>query len=382
MTDGATPAVRPLGALAGLKVLELGGIGPGPFGAMVLADHGADVVRIERPSGRSPFAPESSLLDRGKRLITVDLKTPEGLTAARELIGRADVVIEGFRPGVAERLGVGPDICCTQRPELIYARMTGWGQEGPMAQRGGHDIDYIALAGALEYFGGSGVAPTPPLNLLGDFAGGGLMMALGILLAVVERQRSGRGQVVDAAMVDGVALLMTLFRSPGVDLGARGTNDFDGHRPMYAVYETSDGRYMAVGSTDAQFYAQLLVGLGLDTADLPGEYDRDGWPLLREVFRERFASRTQAEWTAVFDRLDAAVVPIVSLAESLTHPHALARSAHVDVDGVVQPAPAPRLSRTPGAVRSAEELPDLASWGLDAKAVAALDAMVPKRESA
>lgn len=353
----------PFGALAGLKVLELGGIGPGPFGAMILADHGADVVRIERASGRSPFAPPTSLLDRGKRRVTVDLKDPAGAADAHRLIDHADVVIEGFRPGVAERLGVGPDECLQRRPELIYARMTGWGQDGPMAQRGGHDIDYVALAGALFYFGAEETDPTPPLNLVGDFAGGGLLMAFGIVAALWERERSGRGQVIDAAMVDGVSLLMTLFHSPAVSLSARGRNDFDGHRPMYGVYETADGRHMAVGATDAQFFANLLVGLDLDPATLPGEYDRDGWPLLRRTFAERFASRTQAEWIKVFDDLDAAVVPVIDRDEAVTHPHAAARGSFVEVDGTTQPVPAPRLSRTPGAVRPASDA-DLADWGL------------------
>jgi alpha-methylacyl-CoA racemase len=337
-------------ALAGIRVVELAGLAPGPFGCMVLADLGADVVQVARPGPR-PVPPGP--LDRGRRTVPLDLKTTAGVTSLLSLVSRADVLVEGFRPGVAERLGFGPSVCRPSNPGLIYARMTGWGQDGPLAARAGHDIDYIAVAGALAPLGRPGSPPPAPLNLLGDFAGGGLLLAVGVLAALVERSRSGRGQVVDAAMVDGAGLLTTFLHgalASGLWSGPRGSNLLDGGAPFYDTYATADGGHVAVGALEPQFYAALLTGLGLASdPSLPAQHDVAGWPVLRERFTAVFATRTRDEWAAVFGSLDACVAPVLSPREAPSHPHAVARSAFVTVDGVTQPAPAPRLSRTPAA---------------------------------
>ncbi|GAA4945420.1 CaiB/BaiF CoA transferase family protein [Actinoplanes utahensis] len=342
-----------MSALAGIRVVELAGLAPAPFGCMVLADLGADVVLVDRPGGTGPTGP----LQRGRRRVTLDLKSESGKADLLSLITRADVLVEGYRPGVAERLGFGPADCERINPRLVYARMTGWGQDGPLAAAAGHDIDYIAIAGALEPLGRPGERPHAPINLLGDFAGGGMLLAVGVLAALLERATSGRGQVVDAAMVDGSSLLMTFlhgFLADGRWPGGRGQNLLDGGAPFYDTYQASDGGYLAVGSLEPQFYAALLKGLGLDDdPDLPGQFDAAGWPELRRRFAERFALRTRDEWASIFDGLDACVSPVLSLAEAPSHPHNQARGAFIEVDGVTQPAPAPRLQRTPAATPTA-----------------------------
>jgi alpha-methylacyl-CoA racemase len=337
-------------ALAGIRVVELAGLVPGPFGCMMLADLGADVVQVSRPESRVvPVGP----LDRGRRTVTLDLKTPSGVSSLLSLVSRADVLVEGFRPGVAERLGFGPSVCSALNPRLIYARMTGWGQDGPLASRAGHDIDYIAVSGALAPLGQAGSPPPAPLNYLGDLAGGGMLLAVGVLAALVSRERSGRGQVVDAAMVDGAGLLTAFLHgamASGIWTGPRGSNLLDGGAPFYDTYSAADGQYVAVGAIEPQFYAALLRGLGLDSdPSLPGQHDVAGWPVLRSRFAAAFATRTRDEWTEVFDAVDACVAPVLSPSEAPDHPHMKSRSSFVAVDGVTQPAPAPRFSRTPAA---------------------------------
>ncbi|MFC7274862.1 CaiB/BaiF CoA transferase family protein [Paractinoplanes rhizophilus] len=342
------------GPLAGVRVVELAGLAPGPFGCMILADLGADVILVDRPGGG--HVPPPGPLQRGRRVVELDLKAPDGLDALLRLVERADVLVEGYRPGVAERLGFGPAHCEKINPRLVYGRMTGWGQDGPLAARAGHDIDYIAVAGALEPLGRAGERPHAPLNLIGDFAGGGMLLAVGILAALLERERSGCGQIVDAAMVDGSALLMALFHGMIADGSwpfPRGANLLDGGAPFYDTYETSDGGFVAVGALEPPFYAALLDGLGLAEADLPGQLDRDGWPALRARFAEVFATRTRDEWAAVFAGTDACVAPVLSPTEAPAHPHNRARKTFVEVDGLAQPAPAPRFGRTPAGPPSA-----------------------------
>ena len=345
-----------MGPLGGLKVIEIAGIGPAPFCGMMLADLGADVIRVDRAQnvqGGDPALPPNDLLNRGRRSIGVDLKQPEGAGVVLDLVAGSDVLIEGFRPGVAERLGIGPDVCHARNPALVYGRMTGWGQEGPYAPAAGHDINYIALAGALEPLGRAGALPTPPMNLIGDFGGGGMLLALGVLAGVFEAQRSGRGQVVDAAMVDGSAALMTMthsFRAMGMWSDQRGTNMLDTGAHFYDVYETSDGKYLSVGAIEPQFYAALLKGLGLEGEELPYQHDRSQWPALKDRFAAIFRSKTRDEWTAIFDGADACVVPVLTISEAVAHPHNVQRGTFTDVAGVVQPAPAPRFDRTPGEI--------------------------------
>lgn len=374
------------GPLAGVRVVELAGIGPCPFAAMVLADMGADVLRVDRASAVSPSPPDKpswDLLNRGKRSVGVDLKHPDGAELVRRLAERADVLVEGFRPGVAERLGVGPDDCRGRNPRLVYGRMTGWGQDGPLAPRAGHDIDYIALAGALDPIGRAGERPVPPLNLLGDFGGGGLLLAFGVVCALVEAGRSGEGQVVDAAMVDGAALLTTFvwgMRHLGVWGGERGTNLLDTGAPYYEVYETADGRHVAVGALEPEFYAQLLEVMDLDPASLPAQTDRESWPATKRRFAEVFRTRTRDEWIARAEGADACLAPVLSMAEAPAHPHVAARSTFVEVAGAVQPGPAPRFGRTAPAVPSPPPWPGqggeaaLAEWGIDAEEVSRLRA--------
>ncbi|MEV6304655.1 CaiB/BaiF CoA-transferase family protein [Actinoplanes sp. NPDC051861] len=337
--------------LAGVKVVELAGLAPGPFGCMVLADLGADVVLVERPGGSGPLVPPAGPLQRNRRVVTLDLKSEAGIGDLLRLAAQADVLVEGYRPGVAERLGFGPAECEKINPRLVYARMTGWGQQGPLAPAAGHDIDYLAIAGALEPLGRPGQPPHAPINLLADFAGGGMLLAVGVLAALVERERSGRGQVVDAAMVDGSALLTTFLHGmigAGMWPGGRGENLLDGGAPFYDTYRTADGGYVAVGALEPQFYAALLTGLGLDGDDsLPHQLDRSGWPSLRRIFTERFAARTRDEWEKAFEGLDACVSPVLTPGEAADHPHNRERGTFVEVGGVRQPAPAPRFGRTP-----------------------------------
>jgi alpha-methylacyl-CoA racemase len=364
-----------MGPLAGVKVLEFEAIGPGPFCAMMLADMGADVLLVDRPSDpRLGFDRDrrTDAMLRGRRSVTLDLKSPDGVAAALALAARADAVIEGFRPGVMERLALGPDVLLARNPKLVYGRMTGWGQDGPLAARAGHDINYIALSGALHAIGRAGGAPVPPLNLVGDFGGGGMLLAFGIACALLEAQRSGRGQVVDAAMVEGAALLATMFAgmlAAGRWSEVRGENVLDSGAPWYDSYETRDGRYVAIGSIEPKFYAELLARLGLAEERLPDQLDRSGWPTLRRRFAEVFRSKTRDEWCAVFEGSDACFAPVLTFAEAREHPHNLARRAYATVGDVPQPAPAPRFSRTPGAIRAAppergaQGREALADWG-------------------
>jgi alpha-methylacyl-CoA racemase len=342
---------RARGPLAGVRVLELGGIGPGPFASMTLAQHGADVVRIDRATDPWSFPGTSAqnLLHRGKRSITLNLKQPEDRATAHELAAAADVIVEGFRPGVTEQWQLGPRDCLNRNPKLVYGRMTGWGQDGPRSKEAGHDLNYIAVTGALHAIGQAGGPPQIPLNLLGDFAGGGAYLVIGILAALHEVSRTGRGQVVDAAIVDGVSHLMTSVyarAASGSWTERRGENLFDGGAPFYAVYPTADGRHMAVGALETPFYAAFLKGLGL--ADDPvHQHDRAGWPALRQRIAAAFATGTQAEWEAVFAGTDACVSPVRSLSEAAKDPHLAARGTTAVVADVLQPAVAPRLSHHP-----------------------------------
>jgi alpha-methylacyl-CoA racemase len=340
------------GALAGIRVLELGGVGPVPFTGMVLADHGAEVIRLDRigelDGDRLPA--RGGPLTRGKRSVGIDLKQPEGVAIARALAQRSDCALEGFRPGVAERLGIGPQTLCAANPALVYARLTGWGQDGDYAKLPGHDINYIALTGLLGAVGRAGEAPVPPVNFVADFGGGGMLAAFGIAAALVERGRSGRGQVLDIAMVDGSALLSTMIhaqRAAGRWIDERGVNVVDSGAPFYDVYETADELHVAVGAGEAPFYAALLNGLGLDSEpDLPDQLDRARWPLLRERFADVFRTRTRAEWCAVFEGTTGCLTPVLSFAEAPHDRHLAQRGTFIDVAGVVQPAPAPRFSRS------------------------------------
>jgi alpha-methylacyl-CoA racemase len=363
------------GPLHGLRVVELAGIGPGPFAAMLLADLGADVVRVDRVGTASPIGadPVGDLLNRGKRSIAVDLKQPAGVQTVLGLAGLAHALIEGWRPGVAERLGVGPDAVLARNPALVYGRMTGWGQHGPLATTAGHDVDYIALAGALDPIGPAGGPPQIPVNLIGDFGGGSLYLVVGILAALREADRTGRGQVVDAAIVDGTAHLTTMLhgmRAMGLWQDRRGANLLDGGAPFYAVYETADARHMAVGALEPQFYAELLRRLDLGDADLSGQYDTERWPQLRRRLAERFATRTRAEWTTHFAGSDACVTPVLTPGEAVGDPHLRARGTFVERHGTIQPAPAPRFSVTPAQLTGPPPLPGqhgreiLDDWGV------------------
>ncbi|MGQ4618628.1 CoA transferase [Nocardia sp. R7R-8] len=348
MTVGSLGSPESSGPLAGVRVVELAGLGPAPFATMLLADLGADVVRIDRPgaAGVFPGEPEDDLLNRGKRSVVLDLKRPEAVELALTLAERADVFVEGYRPGVAERMGLGPEECWKQNPRLVYGRMTGWGQTGPLAKRSGHDINYIAVTGALHAIGDADGAPQVPLNLVGDFGGGGMYLVVGILAALRVAERTGRGQVVDASIVDGTAHLLTgihAFLNAGAWEDRRGANMLDGGAPYYATYATADGRHMAVGAIENKFYAELLERLGIDE-DPRRQHDRAAWPVIRSKITAAFASRTLAEWRLVFDGSDACVAPVVTLREAATHPQIAARGSIIDRDGVVQAAAAPRFS--------------------------------------
>jgi alpha-methylacyl-CoA racemase len=374
------------GPLAGVRILELAGIGPGPFAAMLLADMGAEVVRVDRAQavreGGGP-APVDPLL-RGRRSIAVDLKSPDGVEALLGMVASADALIEGFRPGVTERMGLGPEVCLSRNPRLVYGRMTGWGQEGPYASTAGHDINYIALAGALEAVGRNGQPPTPPLNLVGDFGGGAMFLAFGVVCGILEARTTGQGQVVDAAMVDGAAALMSMFygmKAMGMWGPERGTNLLDSGAHFYDVYECADGGYVSIGSIEPQFYAELLRLTGLEEAwdgDLPSQHDRSQWPALKERLAAIFRTRTRDEWCATMEGTDVCFAPVLSLDEAHEHPHMAARGTFTEVAGIRQPAPAPRFSRTPGAIERPPSSPGqhtdevLADWGFDADEVTRL----------
>ncbi len=349
-----------MGPLEGITIIELAGIGPGPFCASLFADMGAGVVRIDRPGGSGDLPdPMRAISGGGRRSIVIDLKRPEGVDVALALIEGADGLIEGYRPGVAERLGIGPEACLARNPSLVYGRMTGWGREGPYAAMAGHDIDYIALTGALHAIGPADGPPVPPLNLVGDYGGGALYLAMGMLAALVERATSGRGQVVDAAMVDGAASLMAPFyrlHAGGFWSERRGSNLLDGAAPFYTTYRTADDRYVAVGALEPRFYDELIAGLGFDDADLPDRMDPRNWPELRRRFAEVFATRTRDDWETEFTGTDACVAPVLSVAEAPHHPHNTARGVFVASPGGPVPAPAPRFGRTP-AVRPSSSPP-------------------------
>lgn len=367
-----------MGPLDGLKVIELAGLGPTPFCGMLLGDLGADVLRIDRMEATDlgiEIPEKFDLRNRNKRSVAIDLRKREGVAILMDLIAGADILIEGFRPGVAERLGIGPDACLSRNPRLVYGRATGWGQDGPMAQMAGHDINYIALTGALDRIGPADGPPIPPLNLLGDYGGGGVYLAFGLMCAVFEASRSGKGQVVDAAMVDGVTSLMTVFhafrQSGGLD-PRRGANLLDGGAPFYACYETRDGKHVAVGAIETRFYNTMIELLGLDPAGLPDRNDRANWPELRRRFEAVFRTRSRDEWAALFEGSDACFSPVLTLDEAAAHPHNKARSLLVEVDGVEQPQPTPRFSRTQGQIarpaprRGQHTASALHDWGLSA----------------
>lgn len=341
------------GPLHAIRVIEFAGIGPGPHAAMLLSDLGADVVRVQRPGQLPKPGKVGDALLRGRKVIEADLKNPADRETVLGLIAKADVLIEGFRPGVMERLGFGPDDLAEVNPGLVYGRMTGWGQDGPRADRAGHDINYISLTGLLHAVGRAGERPVPPLNLFGDFGGGSMFLVVGVLSALLERQVSGRGQVVDAAMVDGASLLgqmMWAFRATGMWSDVRGVNFLDSGAPYYDVYETSDGKYMAVGAIEPQFFAQLVAGLGFAPDEIPGQFELTLYDELRQIFTERFVTKTRAEWTEIFAGTDACVTPVLTWGEAAENEHLQARSTLVDVGGVAQAAPAPRFSRTPAAI--------------------------------
>ena len=374
------------GPLAGLKIIEIAGIGPGPFCAFMLADMGADIIKVDRADrvrGGDPETPPADVLMRGRRSIGVDLKSPAGVEVVLQLVEQADGLFEPFRPGVAERLGVGPDACGARNPRLVYARMTGWGQDGPLANDVGHDINYISIAGVLYHLGPAGHAPVPPINLIADFGGGGMLVVNGILAALVERATSGAGQVVDAAMVDGSAQLMSIF--VGIDgmggWGPRGTNLLDGGAHFYNVYEASDGEYVSIASYEPKFYVNLLglIGpLGLDDLDPAQQMDMSQWPALKERFAALFRTKTRDEWVAFFTGHEVCFAPILSMTEARAHPHNVARKTFIEVDGAAHPAPAPRFSRTPGAVQNPPVKPGadtdtaLLEWGFTVDEVAKL----------
>jgi alpha-methylacyl-CoA racemase len=341
-----------LGPLSGIRIIELAGIGPGPLAAMVLGDLGADVVRIDRINASFVLdvAPKYAVHTRNRRSIAIDLRRPEAAEIVLRLVAGADGIIDPFRPGVVERLGIGPEPCLKRNPKLVYGRITGWGQEGPLADKAGHDINYIALAGVLDAIGRQGETPVPPLNLVADYGGGGMLLAVGMLAGLIERMKSGRGQVVDAAMIDGAALLlgmMTGLRGAGLWSEVRGTNLLDSGAHFYEVYETRDGKYIAVGAIEPQFYANLIDKLGLAGEALPAQMDHASWPAMKARFAEIFKTRTRDEWCAIMNEADTCVAPVLSIDEAPAHPHARARAAFIEVDGAVQPAPAPRFSRTP-----------------------------------
>ncbi len=374
------------GPLAGHRIIEIAGIGPGPFAAMLLADLGAEVIRVERAGavrGPAPDQPHGDILLRGRRNVAIDLKHPDGVATLLDLVEHADALIEGFRPGVMERLGIGPDECMARNPRLVFGRMTGWGQTGPYSQAAGHDINYISLAGALAHFGRRDGPPTPPLNMVGDFGGGGMFLALGVVAALLEASKSGQGQVVDTAMVDGSAVLMSMFwafSSMGIfDENARGTNLLDTGAHFYDVYECSDGEYVSIGSIEPQFYAELLRLTGLaDDEQFAKQMDQGEWVELKQRLTNLFATKTRAEWCEIMEHTDVCFAPVLTMSEAAEHPHNVERETFVEVAGVTQPAPAPRFSRTENVVAGAPAWPGqhtrgvLADWGIDGERVDAL----------
>ncbi|MET0460939.1 MAG: CaiB/BaiF CoA-transferase family protein [Ilumatobacteraceae bacterium] len=374
------------GPLTGYKVIEIAGIGPGPFCAMLLADMGADVIRVDRAQsvrGPAPDGPARDVSLRGRRSVAIDLKHPDGVATLLDLVEQADALIEGFRPGVMERLGIGPDECLARNPKLVFGRMTGWGQDGPYAPWAGHDINYISLAGALAHIGRAGEAPVPPLNLVGDFGGGGMFLAFGVVCAILEAQKSGEGQVVDAAMVDGTATLMSMFWSmsqSGVwDGENRGSNLLDTGAHFYDAYECSDGTYISLGSIEPQFYSELLRLTGLsDDPQFAKQMDKAEWPALKARITDVFKGKTRAEWCALMEHTDVCFAPVLTMAEAAEHPHNVARQMIIERDGVKQPAPAPRFSRTTPEIARSPQHPGqgtrdaLEAWGIPKDRIDAL----------
>src|SRR5689334_22195524 len=373
-----------MGVLSGYRVIELAGIGPAPMCAMLLSDMGADVIRIDRQADAGlgvQVQTKYSLLNRGRRSVALDLKRPEATDTVLRMVEKADALIEGFRPGVMERLGLGPDECLARNPKLVYGRMTGWGQEGPLAQAAGHDINYIALAGALYCIGRRGEAPVPPLNLDGDFGGGALYLALGVVAGLLEAQKSGKGQVVDAAMVDGVASLMTAIygmRGSGIWSNNRGENILDTGAHYYEVYETRDGQHVCIGSIETKFYEELLERSGLKNEELPRQNDREAWPKMKERLKALFLTKTRDEWCKIMEGTDICFAPVLSMDEAPKHPHNRQRETFVVENGVTQPAPAPRFSRTPSAIQRPPSVPGehteeaLRDWGFSSTDLAQL----------
>ncbi|RLE25184.1 MAG: CoA transferase [Actinobacteria bacterium] len=374
------------GPLTGYRIIEIAGIGPGPFAAMLLADMGAEVIRVERASavrGPVPDTPHYDVLLRGRQNIAIDLKHPDGVATLLDLVESADALLEGFRPGVMERLGVGPDECLARNPKLVFGRMTGWGQEGPYSQAAGHDINYISLAGALAHFGRAGEKPVPPLNMVGDFGGGGMFLAFGVVCALLDAQRSGKGQIVDAAMVDGSAVLMSMFwslKEVGMfNEDARGTSLLDTGSHFYDVYECADGKHISIGSIEPQFYAELLRLTGLEGDEqFLKQMDSAQWPELKTRLTELFARKTRAEWCEIMEMTEVCFAPVLTMSEAAEHPHNVERETFVEAGGMMQPAPAPRFSRTsPGvsglrgyAGQHTREV--LTSWGVSDERVAGL----------
>ena len=360
-----------MGPLKGIKIIEIAGIGPGPFCAMMLADMGADVLRVDRKG--NPGLGKQDLLNRSRRSIAVDLKKPGAVELILKLVEKADGIMEGFRPGVMEKLGLGPDVCRNRNPKIVYGRITGWGQNGPLAMAAGHDINYISIAGVLHALGHSGGKPVPPLNLIGDFGGGGMLLAFGMVCGIIEAMKSGKGQVVDAAMVDGAAVLMTMmwgFKAMGMWSDQRGSNLLDTGAHFYDTYETADGKHISIGSIEPQFYALLLKLGQMDDPDFLHQNDREKWPMLKEKISAVFKTRTRDEWCQIMEGSDVCFAPVLSMEEALRHPHNTARSTFIEVDGVAQPAPAPRFSRTVPEVSGPPPLPGehnkiaLLDWGL------------------
>ncbi len=373
-----------MGPLAGVKIVELAGIGPGPFAGMLLSDMGADIIRVDRAAQVNPALFDKVNVEplyRGRRSIGVDLKNPEGRELVLKLVESADALFEGYRPGVTERLGLGPDDCLGRNPKLVYGRMTGWGQEGPMAQAAGHDINYIALAGALAHFGRAESKPTPPINLVGDFGGGGMFMAFGLVCGILEAKVSGKGQVIDVAMVDGTASLMSMIwglKQIGAWKEEHGTNVLDTGAPFYDTYVTKDAKFVSLGSLEPQFYAELLARTGLDAEALPAQMDPNGWDTLRTRFTDLFLTKTRAEWDELLLGTDACYAPVLTMSEAVNDAHIKARNTIIERDGVPQPAPAPRFSRTEGEVQRSAPWPGqhtdeaLSDWGLGEAEVAKL----------
>jgi alpha-methylacyl-CoA racemase len=373
-----------MGPLKGVKIIEIGGIGPGPFCGMMLSDMGAEVVRIERKGGLVLSDSKYDVLTRNRRSIGIDLRKAEGKAAVLKMVEQVDALQEGFRPGVMERLGLGPDVCLQRNPRLVYGRMTGWGQDGPLAAAAGHDINYISLSGALHAIGRKGHKPIPPLNLVGDFGGGGMLLAFGMVCALYEVHKSGQGQVVDAAMVDGSAVLMTLIyglQASGLWLDERGANLLDGAAPFYDTYETADGKYVSVGSIEPQFYELLLRHAGIGEPDFKNQLEKEKWPVFKERLTEVFKAKTRDEWCRIMEGTDICFASVLSLGEAPQHPHNRARKTFIEIDGVLQPAPAPRFSRTapqppnppPRPGQDTQEV--LAEFGFSAEEIEALKSL-------